>query len=104
MLPSHLYLSASGLIFAVTCSPGAAHAQTYRPDAEGYPCATSKLAVVQDGPGFAIREFQSEAAETKAAEGAAKALLAIGAAMKFDRKILLAGAKGSKEAAHATRR
>ncbi|MBB3357019.1 MULTISPECIES: hypothetical protein [unclassified Novosphingobium] len=34
-----------------------ASAQTYRPDAEGYPCAHhGEFAIVQDGLGYSIRE------------------------------------------------
>jgi len=107
MLPSHLFLPALGLALAATCSPGAARAQTYRPDAEAYPCAaTARLAIVQDGPGFTIREPRAERpiAGIKAAEGAARALVAIGAAVTFDRKILLSGATGSEGGAHAQHR
>ncbi len=52
---------AGALLLAVGANP--ANAQTYRPDAEGYPCArTAQLAVVQSETGFSIREKADRAA------------------------------------------
>lgn len=46
---------AGALLLAIGTNP--ASAQTYRPDAEAYPCArTAELAVVQSEAGFSIRE------------------------------------------------
>jgi hypothetical protein len=58
MLPAHARRSTSAGIGA-----NPANAQTYRPDAEGYPCArTAQLAVVQSETGFSIREKADRAA------------------------------------------
>ncbi len=46
---------AGALLLVIGVNP--ASAQTYRPDAEAYPCArTAQLAVVQSETGFSIRE------------------------------------------------
>jgi hypothetical protein len=46
---------AGALLLVIGVNP--ASAQTYRPDAEAYPCArTAQLAVVQSENGFSIRE------------------------------------------------
>lgn len=43
--------------FLLSAGTVPASAQTYRPDAEGYPCARhAELAIVQDNIGFSIRE------------------------------------------------
>ena len=117
MLLSHLCLPALGLLLAGTCSTGSAHAQTgtaharteaptHRPDAEGYPCAAPKLAIVQAGPDFAIRNAAAKPvdAEIKAAVAAVKAGIAVGAALKFDRAVFSAGVHQTQEAADASRR
>jgi hypothetical protein len=52
---------AGALLLGIGANP--ANAQTYRPDAEGYPCArTAQLAVVQSETGFSIREKADRAA------------------------------------------
>lgn len=99
--------SAVGLMLAAPCSPSESRPQSHRPDAEGYPCSsTHRLAIVQDGPGFAIRPSEADqpVSEPDPTESAADAPIAIGGALKIDRKILLAGAGKHAEAAHAPRR
>ncbi|WP_458733100.1 hypothetical protein [Sphingobium xenophagum] len=54
-IPCSLPMLARALLLGVAAAP--ACAQTYRPDAEAYPCARSaQLAVVQTDSGFSIRE------------------------------------------------
>ncbi len=51
--PCSLLMLAGALMLCVGAAP--ASAQTYRPDAEGYPCARHvELAIVQDDLGFSI--------------------------------------------------
>lgn len=53
--PCSLPMLAGALMLCVGAAP--ASAQTYRPDAEGYPCARhAELTVLQDDLGFSIRE------------------------------------------------
>ncbi|WP_156447973.1 hypothetical protein [Sphingobium sp. CCH11-B1] len=53
--PCPLPMLAGALLLGIASMP--AQAQSYRPDAEAYPCAESaKLVVVQSDSGFAIRE------------------------------------------------
>lgn len=53
--PCSLPMLAGALLLGMAAGP--ARAQTYRPDAEAYPCARSaQLGVVQSDSGFWIRE------------------------------------------------
>lgn len=53
--PCSLPTLAGALMLCSGAAP--ASAQTYRPDAEGYPCARhAELAIVEDDLGFSIRE------------------------------------------------
>lgn len=96
LIPAGAALAAS----AGMLSP--ALAQDYRPDAEGYPCeARSKLAVVDDGSGFAIRPMHAPAATNPLPESVR--LIAIGASLKVDPQIF-ARAPSRKEVTHAPHR
>lgn len=111
MLPPHLCLPALAFTLATAFVPSQALAQTYRPDAEGYPCASKgMLAVFQDGPDFVIRKTRApERARTETptqaeADAATKALVKIGATLKLDQQIFKAALRRSQEAADASRR
>lgn len=59
--PCSLPMLAGALLLGIAAGP--ACAQTYRPDAEAYPCARSaQLAVVQSESGFSIRERAAQPA------------------------------------------
>ncbi len=54
-IPCSIPMRAGAILLGIAAGP--ACAQTYRPDAEAYPCARSaQLAVVQSDSGFSIRE------------------------------------------------
>ncbi len=78
---------AGALLLAIGANP--ASAQTYRPDAEGYPCArTAQLAVVQSGAGFSILERASTVPPPPAAVPAAlPAVIKLGNSLTLDRRI-----------------
>lgn len=77
-------------------------AQDYRPDTEGYPCATrGRLAIVQDDQGYSIRPLQLAAEVDKPA---VTSTIAIGAALRVDAKIFALPARAAKEVSHASRR
>ena len=61
-------LSGLGVILAITLATTGAHAQQYRPDAEGYPCtARDRLTIIQDDQGYSIRSQPVAAQVTKEA-------------------------------------
>ncbi|QJU58439.1 hypothetical protein HL653_12260 [Sphingomonas sp. AP4-R1] len=63
-------------------------AQTYRPDAEGYPCArTSQLVVVQSETGFSIREKTERVVPATAAPAPTPTAIKLGNSFTFDRGI-----------------
>ena len=101
MLLSSLCLPA---LMLAPCSPPAQAGQT-RQDADGYPCAaTRKLTIRQDGPGFSIHQTfpVNPDTPTRSAEAVVKAVLAIGAALKIDRDLVIAA--NAPETADAPRR
>lgn len=90
---------------AVALIAGEASAQQYRPDAEGYPCGAHKaLTVVQDGPGFSIRRSGDPASGTSAARITSGAIVAIGNALRVDRRIFAIAQQRSEDENHAQRR
>ena len=74
---------AGALLLVIGANP--ASAQTYRPDAEGYPCArTAGLAIVQNEAGFSIREKTNSVPPPPAA-----APLPLSAAIKLGNSLTL---------------
>lgn len=88
-------------ILATSLLAPQAHAQNYRPDAEGYPCAArGRLAIVQDDQGYSIRHEPLTQVDT----AAVTSVIPIGAALTVDAKIFALAASTAKEASHAPRR
>jgi len=77
---------AGALLLVIGAIP--ASAQTYRSDAEGYPCArTAELAVVQSGTGFSIREKAGRATPPPAAAVPLPAAIKLGNSLTLDSRI-----------------
>lgn len=95
-------LSGLGVILAITLATTGAHAQQYRPDAEGYPCtAKDRLTIIQDDQGYSIRSQPVAAPVTKEASATG---IAIGKALRLDAKIFGLVGQAKAEVSHAPRR
>jgi hypothetical protein len=95
-------LSGLGVILAITLATPGAHAQQYRPDAEGYPCAAKdRLTITQDDQGYSIRSWPVAAPVAKEAPAAA---IAIGKALRLDARIFGLTSRANAEVSHAPRR
>lgn len=91
-----------GVILAITLATTGAHAQEYRPDAEGYPCsAKDRLTITQDDQGYSIRSRPVAAPVTKETPATA---ITIGKAHRFDAKIFGLTPRPNAEVSHAPRR
>ncbi len=87
---------------AIAVSSGAAEAQQYRPDAEGYPCgAKPRLTIAQGEHGFSI---QPVADRPQRLRRPVQNLIDIGASIKLDAAILKRPVPANREGADAERR
>ena len=94
-------LSELGVILAITLASTGAHAQQYRPAAEGYPCtAKARLTITQDDQGYSIR---GRPVAAPVANGAPAAAIAIGKAVRFDARIFDLAPRANAEVSHAPR-
>lgn len=95
-------LSGLGVILAITLATTSAHAQEYRPDAEGYPCAAKdRLTITQDDQGYSIR---SRPVALPVAKEAPASAITIGKGLRFDAKIFGHTPRPNAEVPHAPRR
>ena len=75
----------------------------YRPDSEGYPCnARSRLTIIQEDQGFAIRPVSD--IQNRVPAQRLDAPIGVGATMKLDTSLLRDRTPSLKEVVDATRR
>jgi hypothetical protein len=97
-LPCSLPTLASAILLGASAIP--ASAQTYRPDADGYPCArNASLTVVQSDIGFSIREKQD-----RPAVPATPVAVRLGSSLTLDSQLFARTSLVGSEANHVPQR
>ena len=90
----------SSAAFAVVNSAAPASAQTYRPDAEGYPCARHvEFAIVQDDLGFSIRQKVA-----RPAAPVTSTAIKIGNSLTLDSRLFSRTSLAQSESTHVSQR
>ncbi|NMN06765.1 MULTISPECIES: hypothetical protein [unclassified Novosphingobium] len=96
--PCSLPMLAGALVLCVGATP--ASAQTYRPDAEGYPCARhGELAIVQDDLGFSIRQKVA-----RPVAPVTSTAIKIGNSLTLDSRLFAHTSLAQSESTHVTQR
>ncbi|ODP38802.1 MULTISPECIES: hypothetical protein [Sphingomonas] len=96
-------IASPALLPTILILPSPSQAQTYRPDAEGYPCAArTPLAVASTDQGFTIEPRRQ--VPTRVAAQVERQAVAIGSSLKLDRSIFVTAGNTDTEAEDAARR